>query len=531
MENKNFDSKKLLSFSIIFLIVVAYSIYAIGLFLKVPIDSDYSNLVFEASDILSGNTFLADWNLTGITFVTTDLMYFIFGVMFAGTTINAYYVAIMLMYYTLLAGALLLLKTKGKRITVTDLLILLAVGGFPTEYACNILRAHVPVPAFVFLALYFAMKAYYAIGEKSRTKEIIFLTLYTLFLILGCAGDAITLIIGIAPIVIVCGYNLISNNIIHKKLNIELIILGGASAIIGTIIEKIFVNIGATNKNSFLDLKVFGNMDLIESKFRNYIHAILGMYDAYFLGEKLMTINTLWHFLRIIVVLFVFYIMFKSVFDFFKRKDTDMLSVILSIGFLIMSLLMILTDIAADVFNSRYIGYFPLLAGVLIVRYFKFNETLHHRIINRKLKLRIPLLVFCIILIVSSFAPVDFKKPETKQDRLATFLEENGLEYGYAKFWNASHVTLSSNEKVKVRAVIWDQDQHLQKFTWFCKNSWYNPDYSNFVVIESADDLTTPFQITEETVTKSIGKPSRILTFEGYTIYIYNKDITDRIVK
>lgn len=62
-------------------VLIIYGIYATG-FLRVGIDSDYSNLVLEATDILNGNPFLeGHQNLTGISFVTTDLLFFIIGVL------------------------------------------------------------------------------------------------------------------------------------------------------------------------------------------------------------------------------------------------------------------------------------------------------------------------------------------------------------------------------------------------------------------------------------------------------------------
>lgn len=531
MQDFNNYNKRIQSIALITVLLTVYFSYSIGLFLRVGINSDYSNLVLEASDILSGNVFLSDWNLTGITFITTDLLYFIIGVAVAGTTVNAYYVAVILMYFTLLAGALFLLKTKGKRTNWIDVVIFLAVGGMPSIYACDILRAHTAVPAFTFFAIYFGIKAYYLIATTNKWQRNICFTMFTLLLTLCCAGDPIALIIAIVPIVLICLYNLTGNNIINKKLNIIFLSLSIASVILGKLIDTLFFMAGDANKNSFLEQKTFTDIDTIRDKFKIYLSSILGMFNASFFGEKLMTINTLWCFLRIIVVLFSFYIMFKSIYNFLKHRNTDMVSVVLSLGFLLMSLIFILTDIAVDINSARYIGYLPILSAVLIVRYFKYNDTLITRIANKKISKKSLIVVYSIVLILSNLAPVDFKKPVTSQDNLAKFLVENGLKNGYAKFWNASHVTLASEGKVNVRAVVYDNDKNIQKFTWFCKNSWYTPDSSNFVVIENSDSSNDGFGITKESVKKCIGKPGKVLSFENYTIYVYNVDIADRILK
>ena len=525
-------SKKIALYALLAVIFAVYFVYSIGLFLRVGIDSDYSNLVLEAADILSGNRFLSDWNLTGITFITTDLLFFMIGTAVAGTTVNAYYIAVILMYVLLVIGALLLLNTKGRGIKLPDAVIFLAAGGFPSVYACDVLRAHTPVPAYLFLAIFCIQKAYPRFNEEKKQNSYLYLGIFTLLMTLACGGDPIILVMGLLPILLVSAYSLIGASKQQKKFSIVIMVLCAVSFLLGSVIEKIFFAGGTANKNTFLGQKNFATLETMGEKTKIYIECLLGMQDASFLGQPLLGLQTFWYLLRVLLIVFTFYIMFRSVKDFIKRHKSDSISAVLSLGFLFMSVLLIVTDIMSNISGARYIGYFPILSGVLVVRFFKFHDVLSSRLVHRRRVKNVSAMMLSAVFIFSSLAPVTFKPAATKQDSLAQFLIQNGLKYGYGKFWNASHVTLSSKEQTAVRAIIYAGDAGMVKFNWFCKNSWYQPEFSNFVVIEDADAQSgDAFGITKENVRKSVGKPANVLTFEGYTIYVYNVDITDRIGK
>ena len=117
--------------------------------------------------------------------------------------------------------------------------------------------------------------------------------------------------------------------------------------------------------------------------------------------------------------------------------------------------------------------------------------------------------------------------PDMKERRLEAFLESNGLEAGYASFWNASSTTVLSKNRVRVRAVTAGQGNpyNLQQYKWFCKNEWYG-EKSSFVVAAEDDS----FGITPECVVGSLGEADRMLYFEDFTILIYERDISQDLV-
>ena len=74
MKDKKFQIRKWAAILGIVIALAAYLWYCIKNFQLMHIDSDYSNLILEASDILHGNFFMNGWTQTGISFFTTDML-------------------------------------------------------------------------------------------------------------------------------------------------------------------------------------------------------------------------------------------------------------------------------------------------------------------------------------------------------------------------------------------------------------------------------------------------------------------------
>ncbi|MDN5377756.1 MAG: hypothetical protein PWQ76_7 [Clostridiales bacterium] len=482
-------------------------------FLNVPIDSDYANLVLEANDILSGNIFLKGWNLTGITFFTTDLPYFIFGALLFGVSESAYFAAIILMYFVLSISCVLLILPKDKEKFPLSLFILLCTGGFPCYYSCEVLRAHTPVFSYVFFALFFMQK----ILSSQKAKQIHHV-LFVIFLAIAFAGDPITLVFGILPILIfsICGMFFYPS---QRKIYLKILILDIIAAILGKLAEFAFL-MGGTNKNSFISTRGFISEESIISKTLLYLKCLLKMQNAYFFNGRISEISTLISAFRAILVLFSLYIIIKNLISFANRLEFDSISLILSLGFLFLSLVFIFTDISVDIYSARYMGAFPMLCGILIARFFSTKRTFFNKILI--------FFMSTLFLIAAIFPWNSFNKKSTPQERLADFLLQNGLESGCSAFWDASHTTVSSLGKVKVRAVTF-QNGNLSKFSWFCKDEWYSEPF-RFVVINPSNK-NADFGITEENMRKSLGIPRKILVFEDYIIYVYGKNISENIRK
>ena len=68
--------------------------------------------------------------------------------------------------------------------------------------------------------------------------------------------------------------------------------------------------------------------------------------------------------------------------------------------------------------------------------------------------------------------PADYGR-DNDQHQVVKYLEENGLNYGYATYWNANILTLISSSKVKVRDINLDNDQPVKGWLNTDK-AWYD---------------------------------------------------------
>ncbi len=510
--------EKVRNYAVISIIFVAYTIYAAGLFLQVGIDSDYSNLVLEANDILSGNVFLSGWNLTGISFITTDLPYFVFGALFSGISAGTYYIAIIAMYIVLVFSALLLLRQNGKALGIVETAVFLAVGGFPTVYACSVLRAHTAAASLIFFAL-FTFECY------KKNQKSLPLIAGAVFVALATCGDSLALIIGVVPIIIYCARFLFTGGKIHRR-NMFILLSAISGTILGVILESVYIGIGDTNKNSFLKERLFVTAAEMPQKISLLLEILLGVNGADFFGKPIVALSTLIYFIRTVLIILVAYVIFRSIKAFIFSRNCDFICFVLSAGAVITLVILSVTTIIADAQSGRYIGYFPIMSAVLVIRYFSINPP----DLLRK-RLSFPIVTAVSILICAlSFIPPSYSATEGPQYELAHFLEESGLENGYAQFWHASHTTVASENRVKVRAAIYDRQEHICGFNWFCKDEWYSPEYANYIVIENSDPDDVSFGITQKNVLKCLGKPSKRLTCGNYTIFVYNRNIAKEIL-
>lgn len=504
---------------------LAYCFYVLNLFLRVPANSDFSNLVLEASDIVSGNLFLSGWNLTGITFYTTDLLYFVVGVLFFGTGYKALFAATTLMFIMLILASLLLLS-GDRKLRAADVFLFAAIACFPGAYSCNILRAHTGAAVYVLLAVFFMQKVFSSEAGTFARRNVFFSALALIMLTLGGIGDPITLVIGVLPIALFCLFQLCTNKQPHKVKNIAFLILAALAVLLSKLGDVLLQKLGQFNKNDFMGSRAFGDMDAIEIRFKLYLTSVFNMFGAEFQGKPI-GISAAVYFVWALVVLFGFFVVIRNFVLFLKGQSTSCVDPILSLSVLCISAVFILTDIGVDVNSARYFAFFPAVFAVLIVRYVR--EVLwDKRIWGKKLPIKLPALLLAAFLVVVSFVPLNYQLPRSSQDDLAAFLRDKGLLNGYAGFWNASHCTLATGNEVQVRAVVGNTTTNqVAKFAWFCKDSWYEDSDKNFMVL----DTSGWGGLNEQMVINTFGKADEQYSLHEYTIYVYDHAITDAIAK
>ena len=108
--------------------------------------------------------------------------------------------------------------------------------------------------------------------------------------------------------------------------------------------------------------------------------------------------------------------------------------------------------------------------------------------------------------------------------RLVTFLSAHHLTSGIGGYWYSSVVTVGSDGAVTIRAV-----QHvprLEPYLWETKSSWYDagPNHANFLVTSSVPGFFNHW-LPNRAALAALGAPARTYHVGPYTVYVYNKNL------
>lgn len=510
-------------------IVVALFVYFTSYFAaNVPIDADYAALVLEAHEMLHGNFFRAGWVLSGISFTLTDLPYFWAGVLVSGATTTAYVVAAALMLVALISSGLLLVKDvlvrMGTRLFLVALLIFLWVCAMPNPYWQSLTRAHGGSIVWAFIGLLFLNRY---IAKSSKRLD---LGLSTLFFTLSCWGDSVGLLAVVGPSAMVIIWRAVHkpiDSVDRRRLLFAVAAIVGA-VVLGMLLDALYFRIGGADKNSFLGSKAFVSVEEWGEKISVYVRSLLGMYGADFAGHTILSGTTLWSCVRAIFPALTVLLVVLNIKKCVCRQD-DLINSALSLGFVLMSLVFVMTDISADIYSARYIAYFPMLTAILMVR--RLPESLE----RLKQTLLLPsfwptaaVLAVCIGVSLYFAGPVSVHAvSDDARESLVATLKDEGLENGYSDYWNGSTVRLETGGSTTLNAIVVSEG-NVGVFRWICKPEWYKESV-NFVVVD--DRTGTTFGLNDEGVRAAFGSPTRVIDVAdtAYHVYVYDYDLSTKV--
>ncbi len=521
--------KKVLKILLAIALIIIYCSVIIFCIMKIPMNSDAGCMMLYAEDILSGNIFLSGWSLTGLTFMATDLPFYVIGVAIAGVGLNAFRIAIALMYLFMAFGALLL-GLYGVERKWTAALFISAVGLIPTVYALSNAFVHTGVFALLFMALLFAQ----IYNNTAKKYAVIALGVITA---LAVCSDGLSLMLITVPIIVLCYFK-----VFERPVSVAASVILGTGA--GMAIQKLYLIMGGAELNSLPHNK-FILIPRLWDNVRIYIESILRLNNSWFFTKELFSLKTVIFAVKVLILLFAMYIVFCAVKEVFKKGETDIPTAALGIGTALITAVLLLTTINANITVGRYIAYLPLMLGVALARCTDLFAVLKKPLVTAGV------MGCCVLLTAANLLPhMSYITPNNTYSELAEFLEENNLTYGYATFWDASVVTAYSENRIKLRAIHEDSGKLCPRM-WFSKKDWYDTDVS-FVVVRNGGNeeefrynyngifnlrLDCSFLygsyeeqlngITYDTVTGILGQPATEKSFKNYTVLIYDKPINE----
>lgn len=505
----------------VFLFVAIYFYIIFEMYSNSAMGSDMANMILEAKDIIDGNIFLSDWNLTGLTFITTDLLYYIVAVLLFGVDKLSYAFASALMYVVMILLGMQFFRDKDSCFK-WKAMFYLAIAGFPCAALMGCARVHTGCIVWCFISLLCIV----------QIKKVSFGKKYYLYcggaiiaLTLACAGDEIPLLALVLPIVLVAAIHICRDYVNAKKCNkcdVIILLIGCCSALLGKFIDKLYFIIGGANKNAYMGNKIFVPFDEYGKKISIYIEALFSLFDSVFKGKEVVSVNTVFYFFIVVFIFVVFCFLGNQIIRFIKGKEYDYITLILGSGFVIISLVLIVTDMGSDIGEARYMAYAPCIFSIIFLKNLSLLKVHTVRDITNEKKVLLLILAVVSVLLMCRIAIPGVavqRQTDVRNIQIAEVLEENDLENGYGNFWDASATTVYGGDNVSVRAIIVNE-QGAFIYRWFCKESWYS-ELANFVILSN--------DILDSNVRNAFGEPYRVITEDDISIYIFDYDISTKL--
>ena len=123
--------------------------------------------------------------------------------------------------------------------------------------------------------------------------------------------------------------------------------------------------------------------------------------------------------------------------------------------------------------------------------------------------------------------PADYGRSNELHE-LSGFLEENGLEYGYATFWRSNAITLISDSKVKVREVLASGSSGIVTDYYQSSTRWYDESqhekYDEYFVLLSNSEynMVSRSEMWQELTDRCL---VRTLEYEGFYVFVFSEDL------
>jgi GNAT superfamily N-acetyltransferase len=493
-----------------------------------PENSDESNILLMAWDMLHGNVLLHGWSLSDVSFYTTELPQYVMLERFIGLHTDTAHVAAAMTYTLVVVLAALLargsasgreawprmLLTTGimfaPQLGVAVFVLLLSVGHIGT--AVPLMLTWLVLDRF-----------------KPRWPAPIIVGLLLTWVLIA---DPLVLVVGIVPLIAVCAARVVRGMTAARRQAAR----GGGWLLDGVATQWYEVSLavaailaeGLASLVNWL-LRASGGFILHPvgyqlAPLRTWPkHAwvtgegLLALFGAKPQGPAVELIFALVHLAGVALVVWA---MCRVAWHFFSWPD--MISQILLVAMVLNVVLYVPSTLAdATDLNAREFAVVLPFGAVLAARTLAAGLRAHE---SRQRKWLAPVLLAALAGYAASlgYAAAQPSVPAANE-HLGTFLAAHHLTSGIGGYWESSVVTVGSDGAVTIRAVA---PGSLQPDLWESKSSWYDPrsNRATFLVTDSASGFFNHWQPNPAAVA-AFGRPARTYHVGPYTIFVWDKNL------
>jgi hypothetical protein len=494
--------------------VVAFAVYR-QLARTQAVNSDGASNALQAWDMLHGNLLLHGWELTDVSFYTTELPQYMLVELLRGLNQDVVHVAAAMTYT--LAVLLAALLAKGNA-TGREALVRVGVAAGimlapQLGSGMNILISspdHIGTSVPVMLT--------WLILDRARPRWYIPVIAAAL---LGWAmvADMLVLYIGVLPLALVCGIHVYRAVVMeHQPLRSYRYYLAlGIAPLVAAVAAALALHVIHASGGFYVAAPVAqfaGSGALLPAHLGILAEGLLLLGGADFLGLRFTVINafTILHAVGVALAAWGTWLAGRCL-----RRDRDLVAQLLLVGVIINVTIYALSTRAHWIPATREIA--PVLP---------FCAALAGRLLARRLMAArlVPLLV--VVLLGYLFGLVhELVQPHVpaQNQRLVSWLAAHHLHTGLSGYWESNVVTLASGNRIRIRAVS-PSGGRLTRGLIESNNAWFDPrkSYANFVVIYRGVKYYPGFTDSQAALA-TFGPPARTYDTGPYTVLVWNHNL------
>lgn len=479
-----------------------------------PVSGDGSSIALEAWDMSHGNWLLHGWTLTDVSFYTTELPQYAAIEALHGLAPGVVHLAAAMTYTLLVLAAGWL--AKGRATGRAGLLRFLIASGImlspqPQTGAFVLLLSpdHVGtmVPLLlIWLLLDRAPRRWWVAGAVGGALAWV------------QVGDRLATTVGVVPLVLVCGIRVYQGLVRRRDpmsaVRFELSLAAGAllSVPAAALALRLITKLHGFSSQPLPT--VFAGSASWPGHLALTAEGVLALFGADPTGRKLGLMTAL-AVLHLVGAALAGWAVCRGIRRF---GNHDIVTQVLAVAVVINVSAYVLSTLPQDFYSTRE------LAAVLPCGAVLAGRLLAERLTEARL---IPaagavLLGYAVALAAGALQPA---APAVGQ-KLAGWLAVHHLSTGLASYADANPVTLASGGAIQLRQPDWHPGE-AGRGLYASKTAWFDPRLhdANFVV--STNKNGPHFVISYKEARTVFGKPARTYHYDGYTIWIWRKNLLD----
>jgi hypothetical protein len=494
-----------------------------------PENSDESNDLLMAWDMLHGNVLLHGWYLSDVSFITTELPQYLLLVRLFGLHAGTAHIAAAMTYTLVVVLAVLLARGRVRgqasrreaapRMLLTAALMFapqLGVGVFVLLLSLGHIGTAVPL-----------LLTWLVIDLFPGRSPVPFLVGVLLTWVL--VADPLVLVVGIVPLVAVCALRAARELALAQRRDdrepgwvraclrarwYELALAGAAIVAVG--LASVVNRLLRAGGGFYLHVVPYQLAPVHTWPKHAWVtgEGLLALFGAKPQGPAAAMAFAVLHLAGVALVVWAVARVARHFLSW-----PDMISQILLVAMVVNVVVYVPSTLAnATDLNAREFAVVLPFGAVLAGR------TLGPGLRASKRRWVIPVLLAGAVGYAASLGWAAAQPPVPPMNaRLATFLAAHHLTSGIGGYWESSVVTVGSDGAVTIRAVL---PGTLAPDLWEAKGSWYDsgPNHANFLVTSSTPGFFNHWQPNPAALA-ALGPPARTYHVGPYTVYVYAENL------